>query len=212
MGWMMTMGTYNTYTAEQQDFLRDNCKRMSRRELADSFNARFGTNKTERGIKSYCNLRGWNAADNGQFKRGSRSWQTGLTGEDFKSHYTDDTFERMMSALANANKKWNIGDEVIRHGVPMIVTSVDYTIPYAQRLTFKRRYVWEQAHGKIPPGHRIIHLDGDVMNCDLDNLYCVPGQFIPMLNKNHWLTDDRDHTLTAVMLCELNQALKGTET
>lgn len=206
------MGTYNTYTAEQQNFLQDNCKQMSRRELADSFNARFGTNKTAGAIKSYCNNRCWNSGDDGRFKVGCRSWQTGVTGDDFKSHYTDESFERMMSGAKEAQKKLRVGDEIIRHGVPMIVTSTDYTIPYLNRLTFKRRYIWEQAHGKIPPGHRIIHLDGDLMNCDLDNLYCVPATFIPMLNKNHWLTDDRDHTLTAVMLCELNLALKGEET
>lgn len=210
--WKMTMATYNIYTAEQQDFLRDNCNHMSRRKLTDSFNARFGTNKNERAIKSYCNQRGWNAADNGQFKRGNRSWQTGLSKDDFKSHYTDESFTRMMAGVKEANKTLHVGDEIVRHGVPMIVTSTDYSIPYAQRLTFKRRYVWEQAHGKIPPGYRIIHLDGDVMNCDLNNLYCVPDKFIPMLNKNHWLTENREHTLTAVMLCELNQALKGTET
>lgn len=203
------MGTYNAYTAEQQDFLRNNSKQMSRRELADSFNARFGTNKTLSAIKGYCNSRGWKSGDDGRFKVGCRSWQTGITGDDFKSHYTDESFKRMMFSMQNARKKLRIGDEVIRHGVPMIVTSLDYSIPYTQRLTFKRRYVWERAHGKIPPGHRIIHLDGDLMNCDLDNLYCVPDKFIPTLNKNHWLTDDRDHTLTAVMLCELNQALKG---
>lgn len=203
------MATYNTYTAEQQGFLRDNCKRMSRRELADSFNTRFGTNKTVRGITSYCNRRGWNSANDGRYKHGNHAWATGLSKDDFKAHYTDDSYERMVNARKESNKKLHLGDEVIRHGVPMIVTSLDYSIPYASRLTFKRRYVWEQAHGKIPPWHRIIHLDGDPMNCELDNLYCVPDKFIPTLNKNHWLTDDRDHTLTAVMLCELNEALKG---
>lgn len=205
------MGTYNAYTAEQQDFLRDNCKRMSRGELTDSFNAQFGTNKTAMAIKAYCNKHGWYSGDDGRFKVGCRSWQTGITGDDFKSHYTDESFAKMTNKLIESNKKWRIGDEVIRHGVPMIIISEDYTIRYDKRMIFKRRYVWEHAHGKIPPGHRIIHLDGDVMNCNLDNLYCVPDKFIPTLNKNHWLTDDRDHTLTAVMLCELNQVIKDVK-
>ena len=206
---MKAMATYNRYTAEQQDFLRTHCKEMSRQELAERFNAEFGTTKTARAIKSYCNLRGWNAGSDGRFQNGNRSWQTGLSKDEFKSHYSDDSFRKMTRPMMETQKKWRIGDETMRHGFPMIVTSIDYTLPFCKRLTFKRRYVWEQAHGPIPPGHRIIHLDGDPLNCELDNLYCIPDKMVPVLNKNHWLTGDREHTLAAIKLCELAIALNG---
>lgn len=192
------MATYNTYSVEQQDYLRENCKRMTRQELTKGFNARFGTQKNARAIKSYCNSRGWNSSSDGRYQKGNRSWQTGLGGEDFKSHYSDSTFRAMVTPMAEVRKKWRVGDETIRHGIPVIVTSVDYTLKFEQRITPKRRYVWEQVHGSIPPGHRIIHLDGNPMNCELDNLYCIPDRFVPLLNKNHWFTNNRDHTLTAI--------------
>ena len=203
------MATYNRYTDEQQAFLRENCDKIPRKELTDRFNEKFGTKKTANGIKSYCNRRGWNSGSNGRFQNGHCSWQTGLSGDSFKSHYTDETYNRAISGMLESCKKWKLGDEVMRHGYPMIVTSVDYSLPFCQRLTFKRRYVWEQVHGAIPEGHRIIHLDGNPMNCDLDNLYCIPDKFVPILNKNHWLTDDREHTLVAVKWCELFYAMKG---
>lgn len=205
------MATYNTYTAEQQKFLRENSLGMSRQQLADSFNTRFGTTKSARAIKGYCNARGWKSGFDGRFQDGNRSWQTGLTGEEFKSHYSNDSFRKMVSPMSESNKKWRIGDEIMNHGIPMIVTSDDYTLDFRQRLTYKRRYVWEQAHGTIPPGHRIIHLDGDRMNCDIENLYCIPDKFVPILNKNHWLTNEREHTLTAIKWCELFYALRGVE-
>jgi hypothetical protein len=36
-----------------------------------------------------------------------------------------------------------------------------------------QRHVWEQYHGKIPPGHVVIFEDGDSMNCDICNLKCI---------------------------------------
>lgn len=35
------------------------------------------------------------------------------------------------------------------------------------------RYVWEQEHGEIPKGHNISFKDGDISNCDIDNLECI---------------------------------------
>lgn len=206
---MKAMATYNRYTAEQQDFLREHCREMSRQELADSFNAKFGSTKSAGAIKSYCNLRGWYCGSDGRFQNGYRSWQTGLSKEEFRSHYSEDSYRKMVCTMREANKKLRVGDETMRHGIPMIVTSDDYTLRFEKRLTFKRRYVWEQANGPIPNGHRIIHLDGNPLNCELENLYCIPDKMVPILNKNHWLTSSREHTLAAIKLCELAIALNG---
>lgn len=35
------------------------------------------------------------------------------------------------------------------------------------------RYTWKQHHGEIPVGHNIIHIDGDTMNCNIENLACI---------------------------------------
>ena len=37
----------------------------------------------------------------------------------------------------------------------------------------KHRWVWEQAHGPVPPNHCIKFKDGDRTNCSRDNLYLV---------------------------------------
>ena len=37
----------------------------------------------------------------------------------------------------------------------------------------KHRWVWEQAHGPIPPDHCVKFRDGNRQNCALDNLYLV---------------------------------------
>ena len=37
----------------------------------------------------------------------------------------------------------------------------------------KHRYIWEQYYGAIPKGHRVIFLDGNKNNFDINNLACV---------------------------------------
>lgn len=37
----------------------------------------------------------------------------------------------------------------------------------------KQRHVWQQHHGKIPPGHNIQFKDGNPLNCDISNLYMI---------------------------------------
>lgn len=203
------MGRYNTYPLEQDDFLKANAPLMSRKELTERFNEKFGTNKGVRAIKSYCNNRGYNSSSDGRFHDGNVSWQTGLRGEDFKSHYTEESYQRMRRAVEEAKKTRKIGDEIVVDGVPWIVTSLDYGVPFHERRQPKRRVVWEQLHGAIPKDHCIICLDGNPMNCDPSNLYCMPTCFRPILAKNKWWFGNAELTLAAIKWCELFYVLKG---
>lgn len=201
------MGTYNTYTEEQTEFLTTHASGISRRELTDLFNARFGTNKTVLAIKTWCNNRGLSSGNDGRFTEGHTSWQTGMSGEEYMSHFTEDSFKKSIAGLMI--RKHDIGDTILKSGELWVVVSVEDNVPLTDRIVIKRRYVYEQAYGKIPKGYRVIHLDGNRLNCELDNLYCIPSKYIPLINKNHWLTDSREHTLTAIKWCELYYALKA---
>lgn len=45
------------------------------------------------------------------------------------------------------------------------------------------RHNWEKAHGAIPPGHVIIHLDNDPLNCDIENLRCIEQKYHVRINQ-----------------------------
>jgi hypothetical protein len=201
------MAIYNTYSREQEDFLKENAPLMSRKELTQKFNETFGTNRTVSGIKGFCNSRGYNSSSTGRFQDGHISWQTGLRGEDFKSHYTEESFQRGIEGMRQANKTRKIGDEIVIDGVPFIVTSLEYGVPFCDRRQPKRRVVWEQLHGEIPKDHCVICLDGNPMNCDPSNLYCMPIRFRPLLSKNNWWFGNAELTLTAIKWCELYYAI-----
>ena len=202
------MATYNAYTPEQEAFLRERAPLMSRSELTEQFNKEFGTNKTVLAIKTWCNNRGYNASSDGRFQEGNISWQTGLSAEEYKSHYTEESFRRLCEGMHRANKTLKLGDEVVICGEPFVVTSLDYGVPLKDRMKIKRRVVWEQLHGEIPKDHCIIHLDGNHMNCDPSNLCCIPTKFRPILSRNRWWFGNSELTLTAIKWCELFYAIK----
>lgn len=63
-----------------------------------------------------------------------------------------------------------IGSEIIgKHGYVMIKVLDGKTDNYVM----KQRYVWEQHYGKIPDTHVIKFLDGNRLNCNVDNLLLV---------------------------------------
>lgn len=202
------MARYNTYSVEQEEFLKANAPLLSRKELTDWFNERFGTNKSVLAIKSWCNNRGYNASSDGRFQDGNVSWQKGLSGDDFKAHYTKESFTRMTEKMIDSNKTKKIGDEIVKDGVPYIIVSIDYSLPHDKRRQPKRRVVWEQLHGEIPKDHCVICLDGNQMNCDPSNLYCMPIQFRTILAQNQWWSGNAELTLTAIKWCELYYAIK----
>lgn len=203
--------TNRYYSPEQKVFLEEYARLLSRKELTEAFNRKFGTHKTMQALKGWCNARGYNAASDGRFKEGDVTWQTGLSKEEFRSHYTEESFHQMLHPMREANIKYKIGDEITDHGTddPYIVTSLDYSLDFHSRTTPKGRYIWEQAHGPVTEGYCVIYLDGNHKNCDLSNLACIPLKYRMIMAKNQWFTNSREHTLAAIKWCELFYAMRG---
>lgn len=51
------------------------------------------------------------------------------------------------------------------------------------KYALKHRWMWEQKHGKIPPGHIVIFKDADRMNIQLDNLELISRDENAIRNK-----------------------------
>ena len=68
------------------------------------------------------------------------------------------------------------------------------------------RYIWEKANGPIPEGYKIIFLDGDRMNCKLENLMLVSDEALGTANKWFGLTSDPEINKTIIRTAELKMA------
>lgn len=73
----------------------------------------------------------------------------------------------------------------------------------------KQKYIYEQYYNiKLSKDKYVIFLDGNRYNFEISNLYCIDRKISIRLAQNNWYTDSREHTLTAIKLCELLCAIK----
>lgn len=199
------------YTDEMKEFLLENSSKFSRKELTKRFNTRFGLNKTEGSVRTYCKKHGFYAPTDGRFKEGNITWSTGLSKEEHRLHFSDRSYQRMTSEL-DARCSHKFGDiyqmKINGEAIPYVVTSLDYSKPFKKRITPLTRYVWEMHNGELPDGYRLIHLDGNPQNCDIDNLFAVSDSENLRLNNEHW-NNKGEITKTGVAIYRLEKTLKG---
>lgn len=205
------MARYNQYTPEQEEYLHENAPTMSRAQLTAGFNARFGTTKSVSTIKSWCNRRGIHSGNDGRFTDGHRSWQTGLRGEEYRKHYTAESWEKAKSGLVPIEQKYQEGDLIIRHGLPAFYKGGDAGVEIDDRIEYASTAIWERANGKLPDNMKLIHLDGDVTNYNLDNLRAIPKSWLSDLRHTGGLSDNRELNETKLRYCELQAALRRKE-
>jgi hypothetical protein len=201
-------GHTNKYSDEEDEFLKENRPKYDIHELTARFNDVFGGSRTESSIKTYCQKKGYSAGSDGRFAKGHAPWTAGLTGDEIRSHFSEDGLERRKYGLS-FRQVYHVGDTVYRkiNGkiYPYILISEDKTIPWKKRLYPKNRFVWEQEYGLIPEGHVIIPLDGDICNTDISNLRCVSNRHKIQFTWNDWWdipADLKDTALTWLNLVD----------
>lgn len=107
------------------------------------------------------------------------------------------TEERLsMKAIENTERFHKKGSIVLRNGYYEIKKPNGKW----QRL---HRYIWEQHNGKIPNGYKVIFLDDDNTNCDIENLALIPCSHLMLMNKNKLKSEHKEITRTAIRWCDL---------
>lgn len=157
------------YTPEEDAFLRANYKTMTDRQLAErlprrnkaSVSARrfvLGLTKTKAMIDKM-------DFDRNEFKKGQAAWNKGKKG--------------YMGPNKTSFKKGHIPKNA--KAVGAITTRVDKSgksylhikLPSERVMKMLHVHLWEEANGKTPEGHVVAFVDGNTMNCTLENLECI---------------------------------------
>lgn len=63
--------------------------------------------------------------------------------------------------------------------------------------------VWIDAYGEIPEGYRIVNLDGNTQNCELNNLALADARGLAIMGSHKWWSDNPKFTATAIEWCNL---------
>ena len=137
------------YSPYQRQWLIENYHKYLIKDLFVKFNEKFNTSKSFSAICSYCK-------------------------DTLKLRNINYAQISKKEGFVGSNKEF--GSEHMRDGYIMIKVSNEGT--KRQRWIPKQRYIWEQHHGKIPEGHKIMFLDGNNRNFDINNLVCVDNSII----------------------------------
>lgn len=177
------------YTEEEIQWLSEQDPSLTYEELADGFSKRF--RKVSKGQMSDVRRR---YPDRMPDRRGNNKKTQFQIGK--KPKYP------VGAEITKAGYVWvKVSDEYI----PGTTTNADY------RRIWRRKsdLIWEKENGKLPEGTFLIFLDGNTLNCDIDNLYPVTRSIHVVMTKNHWYKKNKDFTLATLKYCELLQTIKG---
>lgn len=184
------------WTDEELGWLERYMPTMPRKELAALYEQEWGKPITHAQLDNLCTRYGWQGAPNtGRFVSGDP--RSGATGEHLERFLEGGKKTRFQKGHKGTNTQPMYSEAVRLEGsskTPTVFIKIPGPSPYAsQKATgwnqeshwvHKRRWVWEQENGPIPEGHVVVHLDGDTMNCELENLECVPRRVLVFLNKH----------------------------
>ena len=173
------------YTDEQKLYLKEHCK-VSRKQLTEMFNEKFGEHRTLCGIKTYCKRHGFHKVEgDGRFVNGHKAWNKDMPIEELKAHYTEESYANATADTLPRHTKYKIGDRFFNKEngkpIPYILTSTEHYVDLKKRGIRESKYVWEKYNGPVEDNCFVWNLDGDLMNNDISNLVLIRKKDIPKL-------------------------------
>lgn len=192
--------TRHKYTEEQDQFLIDNVKGITLKELRKRFNEEFDLNLGESAIQNRkVKLHITSGIVGGQFQKGQISWNKGRKWSEYMSE------QSQRNSLKTTFKKGNI--PINHRKVGSERTNIDgyweIKIEEPNKWELKHRYLYKQNKGDIPDGHKIIFADGDRNNLSLDNLIMVSSSEELIMNRNNLRFNNQELTKTGSIIAKV---------
>lgn len=172
-------GERSMLTPAMVEWLTDAYRRLPLKDLTREFNARYSFDLNPKALHAHLKRRGIHSGRSGRIKKGNTPWNTGTRGlvkpnsGNFKKGHVPGNIRAL-------------GSERICPKDGFILVKVDEPNPYTSAKTrFKHKHlvIWERAHGPVPDGHVVTFIDGDKLNCALDNLECISRSELARRNK-----------------------------
>lgn len=159
----MELKVVKGYTDEQIEFIKEKMNEMTFTQMSQEFAERWGVLKKPQTLRAYASKR--------KFPRTKLPKQTShLKGKTYEEVYGKEKAEELKRRLAESTAK--NGPRIREVGVPYEIPSVPgYRIKLENGdIIDYEEYVYTQVHGPIPQDMKVVHIDGDPYNNDIDNL------------------------------------------
>lgn len=189
---------HRKYKDEHIEFVKNNVKGITLKELTNRFNKEFNMNVSESAIANIKNKHNLQSGIvGGQFQKGQVSWNKGRKGSMSPEQYR--------KCAATMFKKGNIpqnhrpigSERIDRDGYILI------KVEEPNKWKPKHRVLWEKTNGPIPKKHRLIFADGNRQNITLDNLILVSYAESFIMNKRKLFSENAEHTKTGALIAKV---------
>lgn len=204
----MAITNYQEYPMEQIEFLRKTYPQNGLKKTHELFNNKFGYH-TESQVKHRILKFGIKSNYCGKFQKGRQAWNDGINLKEDRP----DIYNQLVKSQKGWFKKGRLPKNTKPVGSEKVykdIVFIKVAMPNVWKV--KARYVYEQAHNCIlQSNEKIIHLDGDYRNCDIDNLFKVDDAMIVRLNQKGMRFNNKDLTKSAVYLELLERQIKELE-
>ena len=175
------VGYQHRFTKKQIEFLKDNVE-LPNYLLTQKFNSHFNTDLNRRKIisaKERHNIKG-------AIPYGSKYITGFKKGNVPPSHRTVGSEVVIKDKCGNCYTYVKVKDKQGRENIKV-----------------KHRLIWENEHGEIPKGYKVIFADGNQQNFELSNLILVSAGELAIMNAKHLITNDTDLTKIGHTLARL---------
>ena len=191
------------YSKEEDQFLIDNVKGITLKELTQRFNKKFNINLKESSIQNRkSKLKIKSGITGGQFVKGQIPFNKDKKWSEYMSKEGQNNSRKTTFKKGNipTNTK-TIGSERIDKDGYILIKIQDGN--RKDNWIQKHRYIYEQEYGKIPKGYKLIFADGNKRNFNLDNLVLVSNAEQLIMNRNKLFKQDIELTKSGVVIAKL---------
>lgn len=158
------------YSTEEHEFLREYIPGHTYKEIVDAFNKKFNPPISSTKVKTYIGNHKLNTGKTGRFEKGHIPYNKGIHTETV-GRMAETQFKK--GQLPHNTKP--IGYERIAKGGYIEVKIAERPNRKTGEKNFKAKHhiVWENVNGPIPKGYVLNFLDGNPLNCSIENLVLI---------------------------------------
>lgn len=192
----------HNYSDEENQFIIQNAKGISCKELTKRFNKKFNLKVSENSIKLKKSRLKVKSGLVNRFEKGHIPFNKGMKG-----YMKPEQYEKCKKTMfKKGHIPYNlrsIGSERKNKNCGMLVKSQE-----GLWMT-KSRYIYEKKYGKIPKGYRVIFADRNINNFDLDNLILVTNAEAMIMSSKQLYKDDKELTKTGIIIAKVIHKANG---
>lgn len=121
-------------------------------------------------------------------KKGVKAWNKGLPVE--KWGLSDESLKKMQKTQFKKGNSHNNNKDIGEISIRGKKTPYKHIKVDDNKWMLYQRYLWEKEHGPIPEGKIVSFIDGDPMNCKIDNLELIDRHTSIIRNSIHDYPDE----------------------